>query len=189
MSLEKCFRETNNNTDKFNLGYISEFYEPLFSNIQTTVKKVLEIGIYQGESIRLWKDYFLNADIYCTDINRCPRIENIDRIKPIYGNAYDLNFVSNFEKNSFDVVIDDGPHTYESMQFFLSNYLDLVKKGGYCILEDIIDRSWTPSLIDIIKHRTDIKFTVYDMRLKQKTQNLLEDWKNGLDVIVIEKIN
>jgi SAM-dependent methyltransferase len=187
MSLEKFFIESQNQSDKYDLGYISEFYDKLFNPIRNNVKKVFEIGIYQGNSIKLWHDFFVNANIYCADTARCDALENYQRVKPFYQNAYDLDFVDLFEKNSFDIIIDDGPHTYDSMVFFLSNYVDLVRPGGICILEDIIDRSWTPELLKLIQHRTDLTITVYDMRQKQKTSDLVERWKNGLDIIVIEK--
>ena len=50
-------------------------------------------------------------------------IETIDMLKATYG--------------SFDIVIDDGPHTIESQVYFASNYSNLVKAGGLLIVEDI----------------------------------------------------
>lgn len=187
MSLEKFYVENGNQTDKYDLGYISEFYDPLFSPIQNEVKKVLEIGIYDGDSVILWSDFFKNAEIHCVDIAQRSDLSSHSRIFPVYTNAYDPNFVAKFEKESFDIVIDDGPHTYESMVFFLNHYLSLVKSGGLLILEDIIDRAWTPHLLKIIEGRDDISIEVHDMRLKQKVSHLYERWKNGLDVIVVRK--
>ena len=187
MSLEKCYVETANRTDKYDLGYITEFYDSLFSPIQNDVKKVLEIGIYDGDSVILWNDFFVNAEIHCADIAKRKDLSSYSRIFPVYANAYDTNFVAQFEKESFDIVIDDGPHTYDSMVFSLNHYLNLVKSGGLFILEDIVDPAWTPHLLKIIQDRNDISIEVHDMRLKQKVQHLYENWKNGLDVIVVRK--
>ena len=39
-------------------------YENFFSDIRDTALNVLEIGVCDGGSIKLWHDYFPNAQIY-----------------------------------------------------------------------------------------------------------------------------
>lgn len=176
------------NTDKYDLGYIHEFYDHFFSKNKETVKNVLEIGIYYGRSIELWRNYFNNATIYGVDVNYCSGLEHYDRIIQKIGDAYSFNLVNTFEKESFDIVIDDGPHTFDSMVFFILHYLDLVKPGGLLVLEDIINPNWTPLLLYVLNLKSpNSKVHVYDMRNKQKTEYLTNLWKNGLDVIVVEK--
>jgi hypothetical protein len=70
------------------------------------------------------------------------------------------------------------------MVFFLQNYVPLLADGGVLVLEDIIDPSWTPNLLELVPDRLT---QVYDMRGKQKNAHLLGLWKNGLDVIVISE--
>lgn len=186
MSLVELAKKQNPRTDKYDLGYINEFYSQMFEPIKEKTEAVLEIGIYHGNSIKLWRDYFTNAVIHGIDVNYCKALENENRIITSYANAYDANFVSTIPDEHFDVVIDDGPHTFDSMVFFLGNYLPKVKRGGLLILEDIIDRSWTPKLLQCVKQGVE-KIAVYDMRHKQLTPELENKWKNGLDVIVINK--
>ena len=174
-------------TDKIDLGYIDYFYNRVLSPRKDQVKNVLEIGIWGGESILLWRDYFSNANIIGADINSCAKLENQDRITQLIGNAYTSEFLNQFEKEYFDVIIDDGPHTMETMSYFLTNHISLLKKGGILILEDIIDRNWTPELLKLIDN-TKYKVTTVDMRYLQKTVWLLDRWKNGLDVIIVESI-
>lgn len=184
--LSSFVRETECKTDKYDLGYIDHIYDALFTPIKNDVSSILEIGIYRGDSIILWRDYFTNANVSCVDINVCDRLSNQNRILPFYTNAYSNEFVNSIEDNFYDIVIDDGPHTFDSMVFFLSHYLNKVKVNGLLILEDIINPSWTPqlaSLIDTTKHSMEI----FDMRHKQLTPTLLNRWKNGLDVIVVKK--
>jgi 23S rRNA U2552 (ribose-2'-O)-methylase RlmE/FtsJ len=170
-------------TDKYDLGYIHSFYDELFTPRQDTAKHVLEIGIYRGDSIRLWQQYFHKAEIIGVDVNQCPALEGLKRVKQVTENAYSKEFVSKLEPK-FDIIIDDGPHTFESMVFFLENYVPLLADGGVLILEDIIDPSWTPKLLELVPDRLT---QVYDMRGKQKNAHLLDLWKNGLDVIVISE--
>ena len=175
------------NTDKGILGYFDEFYDALLSPRKETANNILEIGVQGGGSIALWKDFFTTAQIYGIDIDAVgAKFLQEPRVTFIQDNAYSKKVSESFVDEFFDVIIDDGPHTYESMVYFLQNYLCKVKSGGVLILEDVIDKIWTPKLLDLINPAVG-KITVYDMRGKQKTSGLLEAWKNGLDVIVVEK--
>jgi 23S rRNA U2552 (ribose-2'-O)-methylase RlmE/FtsJ len=178
-------------TDKFDLGYIEHIYNKIFdSNRIQKTQTILEIGIKNGGSIKYWRKLFSEAKIYCIDINCCEDIKNLSNIKVIIGDAYSNKCLDNLPDNSIDIIIDDGPHTLESFLFLLEHYLYKVKDGGLLIIEDIINLSWTPILVEKIKnHNIKCNYSVIDMRLKQKTPELYEKWKNGLDVLIIEKLN
>jgi predicted O-methyltransferase YrrM len=171
-------------TDKYDLGYFDEFYNDYISSHSPTA--VLEIGTQYGYSAFVWKAAFPNATIFAADINQAASLKNEERIVHLVGDAYTLDFFHRLPKNYFDLIIDDGPHTYESMEFFLTYYPDLCKPNGVCFLEDIIDISWTPKLCGVInseKYNT----TVIPMGGKQKTEALLANWRNGLDVIKVTR--
>jgi len=182
-------------TDKFVLGYVHEFYAEHFEPIKDKVKSVMEIGIgYSpgGDSILLWHEFFSNAKIYGLDIQTQPdrpefHIEQ-PRIKLFTQiDAYTqemVNTMRDLEPDGYDIFIDDGPHTFDTMKFAIEHYLPLVKSGGVFVIEDIVDRSWTPELCKMIDG--DVK--VYDMRNKQRHNFWLDIWKNGLDVIVVKKV-
>lgn len=174
-------------TDKYNLGYMHEFYNEIFTPIKDTTTALLEIGVQEGYSVQFWRDYFTNASIHGVDINESWYLQNIDktRITLHKQNAYDINFVKSLPQNYFDIIIDDGPHTFESMVFFCNYYLPLVKQGGLFVLEDIIDTSWTSRLLQLI----DSKFSsnVIHMASKARTDSLKNMWANGLDVIIVKK--
>lgn len=175
-------------TDKYHLGYIENIYDSIFSPRKDLKQNILEIGILYGGSVLLWRDFFTNSTIYGADITHCPALENQERVVQLNADAYSLEFVNILKKESFDIIIDDGPHTLESMVFYILHYLPLVKSGGLFVLEDIINPHWTPFLLELIKEKyPSYKVTVYDMRNKQKGEYLLNLWKNGLDVIVVEK--
>lgn len=184
ISLKQFVRQYGTKTDKYDLGYIDGFYDKLFTPIQNEVKHVLEVGIHNGYSLELWQSFFNYATVVGVDINHCPEIQGRERIVQYTEDAYSHNFLNKFKESSFDIIIDDGPHTYNSMVFFLQNYLKLVKPGGYLILEDIINTSWTKDLKALIPDN--LKVTVYNMAGKQRNRYLLELWQNGLDVIVVE---
>lgn len=178
-------------TDKFDLGYVDLFYNDLFSRRKETVSSVLEIGVDHGQSILLWRDFFMNAKIYGVDIDPAPAaiVAEPNRIAHYQLDAYSQNGVSYLQQlqfNGYDIIIDDGPHTLESMIFFLKNYINLLAPKGILVLEDIIDTTWTPYLFSLIDPKIG-KISRIDTRGKQKRPDLLDLWKNGLEVIIVEK--
>jgi SAM-dependent methyltransferase len=177
------------NTDKFSSGYVDTFYNKLFSPIRYEVKNVLEIGIQYGPSILLWRDFFPKAIIHCVDIEKLVDLRGEERVNARYGDAYTKSFPDSLEDDKFDIIIDDGPHTYESQVFFLQNYLTKVKPGGYLVLEDIMDPSWTPNLLELINKDHAATIKVYDMKDKQQTEEAKANIRRykGNDVIVVKR--
>ena len=133
-------------------------YETLMKDKKISAKNILEIGVQRGGSIKLWDDYFVNADIYGIDIeivtNNCVKyLLNKKNIHLIKGDAYNNNFFEKISKDfnikniKFDIILDDGPHTLESMKKFINLYLDLLTDDGILIIEDIFYVEW----FDILK--------------------------------------
>jgi hypothetical protein len=165
-------------TDKYDLGYFDAFYDRI---LRRDVASLLEIGIYRGDSIRLWHEMFPTAEIYAVDVVPCDALGGLARVKQLTGDAYTAGFVAQLP--TFDVMIDDGPHTFASMCFFIQHYLPKLNPGGVMVVEDIIDPRWTPGLLALIPDGYEVE--VVDMRSKQKTPELLAKWQAGLDVIII----
>jgi hypothetical protein len=153
----------NSLTDKNTCHSYINTYERIFSSKKNDKNNILEIGIGEpkqnkenGGSIKLWHDYFLNSTIYGLDIHHISNvndcIKNNDRIKLITSvDAYNKTFIENtFIKNDikFDILIDDGPHTLDSMVFFVKNYLPLLNDNGVFVIEDIPDIKWTQILTE-----------------------------------------
>jgi hypothetical protein len=61
-----------NISDKNTCHSYLEVYDNILKDKQLTCKNVLEIGIQHGGSIKLWNDYFVNANIYGLDIDPAP---------------------------------------------------------------------------------------------------------------------
>ena len=81
-------------SDKNTLHSYLETYEILMSPLKKRVKNVIEIGIWEGGSLKLWNDYFLNADIFGLDVEPKDKryvLGDHNRIHPIFEiDAYDL---------------------------------------------------------------------------------------------------
>jgi len=66
MSLEEI--ADNSRTDKNTLHSYLPLYQQLLESKKETAKNILEIGIYNGGSIKLWNDFLKNANIHGLDI-------------------------------------------------------------------------------------------------------------------------
>jgi hypothetical protein len=135
----------------------------------------LEIGILGGSSLQLWKELFENATIYGCD-NNISRycVDNDDRIVTFEADAYTNEFVDSLD-NDFDIIIDDGPHTLESMCFFVKHFSYKVRSGGLLIIEDIQDIRWIPEIIDNIPDKfKNGPIQIYDLRhVKDRWDDIL----------------
>jgi cephalosporin hydroxylase len=171
----------NTKTDKNTCHSYIDVYQQLFEPKKNDINNILEIGIGEpkenkenGGSIKLWYDYFQNSIIYGLDIFDISKINeeiiNKERIKLFTSvDAYDVAFIENtFINNNikFDILIDDGPHTLESMIFFVKYYLPLLKEDGIFVIEDIPDINW----IEILKENTPEEYKKY-IQLADLRQN------------------
>lgn len=186
MRLLNFIKENRYFTDKIDLGYIHKIYNIIVQDNREQFLNVLEIGIHDGESMKLWRDFFINANIVGIDLASSSKFYNKNRINEIYGNAYSPNIFSKLENINFDLMIDDGPHTLDTMKFFIEYYIPLLNKNGYGVIEDIIDTSWSKILINYIDTAI-YDYSIIDMRDHIINPWHKNKWKNGLDVIVIKK--
>jgi hypothetical protein len=162
----------NTTTDKNTVHSYLDLYQPLFEKKKETAKNVLEIGICNGGSIKLWRDYFRNATIHALDIMQISEvsseIKNDSRIKLYTSiNAYNDNFfIDNFLNNStrFDIVLDDGPHTKESMIIFIRNFARILTDDGILVVEDVQDINWIHDLALAVPVELQKYIKVYDLR-------------------------
>ena len=66
--------------------------------------------------------------------------------------------------NSFDMLLDDGPHTLESMKIYLTLYSQILADDGILILEDIQSIDWIEILIESVPENLKKFIEVYDLR-------------------------
>ena len=172
-------------TDKNTAHSYINLYEELLHSKKDSAKNILEIGINLGGSIKLWHDYFLNATIHGLDILDDHKlwgdIKNKDRIN-LYTStdAYNPEFVIKTfidTKMSFDMILDDGPHTLESMVNFIDLYSNLIAEDGILIIEDVQSIEWIETLKQRVPNNLKDYIEVYDLR------NIKNRWDDIVFVI------
>ena len=169
----------NSRTDKNTTHSYIDLYDRLLSSKKHTAKNVLEIGIGDGHqgvtnggSIKLWHDYFKNATVHALDIqpitNIWPELVGKDRIK-LYTSidAYDYNTLKQLflDKNlKCDFILDDGPHTLDSMKKYIELYTQILTDNGILIIEDVQDFSWIDILKSVVPEKLKQYIKVFDLR-------------------------
>jgi hypothetical protein len=162
----------NTMTDKNTLHSYIGLYELLLANKQQSAKNVLEIGVLYGGSIKLWYDYFPNATIYGLDQyeyhNLWTVIKNNSRIiLNTSSDAYNEEFFNdNFLSKGikFDFMLDDGPHTLESMKTFIKLYSQVMADDGILIIEDLQNIDWIDELKNVVPDNLKEYVKTYDLR-------------------------
>lgn len=131
-------------TDKVTVHGYDRFYNKefeIYRNIPSI--GILEIGVQNGESLQLWKQYFNHAFIYGVDID----IEKSDDRSTIFkidqSKIDELQTIKNRINHEIYVINDDGSHIPEhqllSFDYLFSNILE---EGGVYIIEDIETSYW-----------------------------------------------
>lgn len=126
-------------------GAISHAYVDLYDRhlrgTRRTTRKVLEIGIYRGASLRMWHDYFPKAEIYGVDINEVP----IDhgRIHTLVGSQSDPAMLERLQAlGPWDLIVDDGSHKQSDVITTFRALYDSVTPGGFYVIEDMHTSYW-----------------------------------------------
>jgi hypothetical protein len=167
MSLKSLIN--NEKSDKDTVHSYVELYDEILKNKKHTATDVCEIGVLHGGSIKLWKDYFPRACVYGLDIkDNTNGWEGVidPRIKILISqSAYSRRFINNVLANKkFDFILDDGPHTLESMKMAITGYLPLLKDDGIFMIEDVQDIRWIDDLIQTTPYEYRKYIWTYDRR-------------------------
>ena len=122
-----------------------EIYEKYFSKWRGQKLNILEIGVSQGGSLQLWKEYFGDAaNIFAIDINpECKKFE-AESTKIFIGSQSDRRFLAEVmdQMPALDIIIDDGGHTMEQQKVSFEMLYSKVKDGGLYIVEDTHTSYW-----------------------------------------------
>lgn len=170
MSLKQLINKDK--TDKDTQHTYLDTYQKLFDPKKESARHILEIGIERGGSIKLWSDFFTNATIYGVDtmsIDVCWKeiMNKPNIILHTSTNAYNPEYIINNFINKgvkFDVLIDDGPHSLESMIIFINLYTQILADDGILIIEDVQHLEWTTTLSNVVPEELKKYIKIHDLR-------------------------
>lgn len=163
------------------------FYDAAFRQFINKPIRVFEMGIgsvnidigynmgmggVPGASLRGWKSYFPKAQIFSADIDKDILFQE-DRISTFYVDQLDPALVKAMWESHdvlaapFDIIIDDGLHTYGANRCFFENSIHKLTSGGIYIVEDV-ERGELPRWREIIlnqymKQYPHLRFLILDL--------------------------
>jgi len=179
-------------------NYTTLYYR-LFQNIRTNKLRIFELGLgtnntdvlsnmgvngKPGASMRGWRSFFPNADVYGADIDKRILFEE-DRIKTYFCDQTNPTIIKDmYENNSelhenFDIIIEDGWHTFPAQVTFFENSIHKLKKNGFYIIEDVhiqlLEENYPLQIAKWRKENPDLLFWICQLpsKLGAKANNLI----------------
>lgn len=123
-----------------------EIYDRHFARFRGTDVCIVEIGIYHGGSLQMWRDYFgSHAKIIGIDIDpRCKELEE-EGIEIIIGNQEDREFLRSLKEKipRIDILLDDGGHTMNQQIITFEELFPHVDQNGVYLCEDLHTSYWS----------------------------------------------
>jgi len=138
----------------------TQLYHPLFSPVRDTPVRLFEMGLgtnntsftsnmgvtgKPGASLEGWSEYFYNTDtrVFGADIDKNV-LFNKSRISTFYCDQTSEKDIKTMWdspelKEGFDIIIDDGLHTFEANRILFMNSVHKLKPGGVYVIEDILN--------------------------------------------------
>ncbi len=133
----------------------ADYYHDIFSHCRKNITKVFECGIgtnnpslsssmgicgQPGASLRAWRDYFPNAEVIGVDIDK-HIVFSEERINTFYVDQTSKESIEKMwdivKTNDFDLMIDDGLHTFEAGVCLFESSIDKLSSTGIYVIEDV----------------------------------------------------
>lgn len=168
-------------------------YDSLFRHLKHADLNIAELGILEGGSLLMWKDYFTRARLYGFDnsvdyIDRFRQRYDMDRITLGTMNVNDAaNVASSFAQTGvmYDIIIEDTTHQFEDQIRVIEQAHAYLKPGGIMIIEDIFKRyneqDYARRLEPLMEHFQEMYFVEVD-----HARRYSGDWDNDKLLILVK---
>jgi hypothetical protein len=117
-----------------------EIYHRHFQRFRGTSPVVLEIGVYHGGSLQMWREYFgPGSRIIGVDLDpRCKQFED-ESISILTGDQGDPAFLADVRRRfpQVDILIDDGGHVMAQQITTFGELYQHLQPNGVYLCEDV----------------------------------------------------
>ena len=144
-----------------NISGFIQLYDKYFTPYKDLEINILEIGVDNGDSLRIWREYFSKANICGIDIHK--KNFEIKDTNILQGDQSDRNFLNKLvtEYKYFDIIIDDGSHQAKHIIASFNYLFPYLSDNGLYIIEDL-QTSYIPryggSRINLGKKKSSMNF-------------------------------
>jgi len=145
----------------------SHNYIPIYERYMKKLSSInlLEIGIAEGYSIRMWNEYFDDSNIYGCD-------HNLSQLHFSLNNVFEIDSTNKDQARNilndikFDYIIDDGDHRASTQIKTLDCMWPYLKDDGIYFIEDIENDHSLSQIIEYVGNFDNSvkKHHVYDGR-------------------------
>ncbi len=128
-------------TDKATHHGYTHLYERYFRDLRDEAMgrgSLLELGVKQGQSLAMWRDWLPGWQITGIDNNAEGTAANPDGTLLLVGDQADRNFIldAGLDYGEFDIVIDDASHISSLSIKSFELLWPFLKPGGWYVVED-----------------------------------------------------
>jgi hypothetical protein len=124
------------NTDKAAGHGFTDFYHDYM--VKYTNPRLLEIGIYDGASLKMWEEFFGSPTVVGVDIEPKKQYESLNIKTMIADQSDPTQLLKCLEVCSeYDIIVDDGGHTMQQQLVTIATLFPHLKSGGLYVLEDL----------------------------------------------------
>jgi len=122
-------------TDKAsNCHNYTRWYEQLFAPRKNDHLCLIEVGVWEGASLRMWREYFPNATI--TGVDKHDRGIQVKDVNVVISDQDSPTLAATLNP-PFDIVIDDASHINALTITTFKNLFPHVISGGMYVIEDL----------------------------------------------------
>ena len=169
-------------SDKLKHGYLRK-YQYWMEEQRDDPVHFLELGVFYGASLKMWRDYFPNGQIHGLDWFKglngnghwfpdADKFLREQKISPERISLYQVDqgnrpgmeeFVEQMlqKGRQFDFILDDGSHLMRDQQLAIGLLFPLLKPGGLFIMEDVQSSTHPEYYPDIRKDKSNTTLEVF----------------------------
>lgn len=176
---------------------IANLFEVGIGSVNPSIKSHMKSSYSPGGSLRGWRDFFPNANIYAADIDK-DILQPEHRIQKFFVDQTNAASITQMWDNQglssvqFDIIIDDGLHTFTANHTFFEHSHSKLTADGVFIIEDIPNSELAKFQSDLSSLADNLGFSSRLLRLIHPTNstdnNLMIITKNQFYVNVIDSI-
>ena len=114
-------------------------YDFTFNSFRDKKFSLIEFGCSKGNSLRMWEQYFPNADIFGVDLDESARQHEKGRVHIVIGDAASQDTYNKLQASAGKafIILDDASHAWSDQRRSFELFWDMVEPEGFYVIEDL----------------------------------------------------
>lgn len=115
-------------------------YDFLFHSFKADKFSLIEFGCSRGDSLRMWEQYFPEAEIYGVDLDESAKKHEKGHVHIVIGDATSQETYDTLkaETGGAFIILDDASHAWSDQRRSFELFWDLLTPGGFYVVEDLM---------------------------------------------------